>query len=64
MVVEGEGVGSCDSGELVRVVEREVEEVRVEWEESRAAVTRLQTTVTQMTAKLVSIATPFKAHHG
>ena len=61
MVVE-EGVGSGDGGELVRVVEREVEEVRVEWEESRAAVSHLQTTVTEMTARLVSLVVLFRAH--
>ena len=54
---------SSDSGELVKVVEKEVEEVRVEWEESRAVVSRLQTTVTEMTARLVSLVTPFRAHH-
>ena len=54
---------SSDSGELVKVVEKGVEEVRVEWEESRTVVSQLQTTVTEMTARLVSLVTPFRAHH-
>ena len=61
--MEDQGVWSSDSGELVKVVEKEVEEVRVEWEESRTVVSQLQTTVTEMTARLVSLVTPFRAHH-
>ena len=53
---------SGGGGDLVKVVEREVEEVRLEWEESRAAVCRHQTTITDMTVKLVSMHL-FKAHH-
>ena len=50
-----EGAWPSEGGELVKVVEREVEEVRVEWEESREAVSCLQTTVTEMTAQLVGL---------
>ena len=51
-----------ESGEMVRLVEREVEEVKIEWAESRAAVSQLQTTVTEMTGKLVGLIL-FGAHH-
>ena len=49
-----ERVWPSDSGELVRVVEREVEEVRVEWAESQAAITRHLTIISEMTGRLVS----------
>lgn len=49
-----DGVWPSDSGELVKVVEREVEEVRMEWAESRAAITHHQTIITKMTGRLVS----------
>ena len=49
-----EGAWPSESSELVKMVEREVEEVRVEWEESREAVCRHQTIITEMTVRLVS----------
>ena len=50
-----DGAWPSDGGDLVKVVEREVEEVRLEWEESRAAVCQHQTTIADMTVKLVSV---------
>ena len=39
----------------MKVVQREVEEVKVEWEESQVAISHLQSTVTEMTDRLVSL---------
>ena len=46
----------------MRVVEKEVEEVRVEWEASRVAIHRHQTTVTEMTLRMVSLLFLYEAH--
>ena len=59
---EREGVWPSEGVDLVKLVEREVEEVRLEWEESQEAVCRHQTTITKLTVRLVRCPTLYRAH--